>query len=192
MKRYAGLLAIMVLTWAVPGFAQHGGGGHGGGGGHMGGGGHGGGGRVGGGFHPPHGPGAFHGTPQHHGNGHPSFHDGHGHPRAPHVHHDGNWIGHRTGRNDGHYHLNHPFEHGHFPGLIGRDHIFRLGGGGPGRFFFGGYLFGVAPYDFPYCTDWLWDSDDIIIYDDPDHDGWYLAYNVRLGTYVHVQYLGTT
>ena len=100
------------------------------------------------------------------------------------------WVGHSTGRNDAHYHLARPWEHGHFGGPIGPQHIWRLGGGARDRFRVGDYYFAVSSYDYGYTDGWLWDNDDIVIYDDPDNPGWYLAYNTRLGTYAHVQYLG--
>jgi len=119
-----------------------------------------------------------------------SYADKAGHPEAPHVHTNDKWIGHDSGPNDARYHLDHPFEHGRFTGGIGRGHVFRIEGGNRERFWFGGFFFSVGVADYDFCNDWLWGTDQIVIYDDPDHVGWYLAYNVRLGTYVHVQYLG--
>ena len=121
----------------------------------------------------------------------PNYSDQAGHPQAPHVHASNDqWVGHNTGPADPHYHLDHPWEHGHFPGEVGRSHVYRLGGGARDRFRVGAFFFSVAPYDYDDSAAWVWDSDDIVIYADPDHLGWYLAYNVRLGTYVHVLYLG--
>src|SRR5215467_2228539 len=101
---------------------------------------------VGGGHVPAHGPAPVRGNP-HPAPEHPNFVDKRGHPEAPHVHTNDKWVGHGTGRNDPHYHLDHPWEHGHFPGAFGRGHTYRLVGGGPSRFWFGGFYFSVASYD---------------------------------------------
>jgi hypothetical protein len=193
-----GLLAVFLLAVALPVFAQqksqsqHGGARP----------------EVGGGHIPAHGPVPSKGAkpmghpaepsghpgapPTKQPEQHPNYSEKPGHPNAPHVDvRTDHWVGHDTGPSDPHYHLDQPWQHGHFPGEIGRGHVWHLEGGGPSRFWFGGYYFSVAPYDVSFCDGWLWNSDDIVIYADPDHVGWYLAYNVRLGTYVHVMFLGS-
>jgi len=145
---------------------------------------------VGGGYIPRHGPPAYRGGGEHHEDARPTYRDHDNHPEAPHVHHNGEWVGHGYGRDDVHYHVDHPWEHGRFDGGFGRGHRWHIEGGDPRRFWFNGFYFGVAPYDLGYANDWYWDRDDITLYPDPDHDGLYLAYNIRLGTYVHVTYFG--
>jgi hypothetical protein len=117
--------------------------------------------------------------------------DKQGHPELPHVHaKNDQWVGHTSGPSDPHYHLDKPFAHGRFSGGIGAQHVFRLEGGNRERFWFNNFYWDVAPYDYNIVVDWNWVGDQIVIYDDPDHVGWYLAYNPRFGTYAHVEYLG--
>ncbi len=111
---------------------------------------------------------------------------------TPHVNND-HWYGHDQ-PNDARYRIAKPFEHGHFDHVgasyrynvvkIDRDHH---------RFWFpGGFYFEVASWEWAVCADWCWDcADDFTIYEDPDHPGWYLLYNLQTGAYVHVQYMGT-
>lgn len=48
----------------------------------------------------------------------------------------------------------------------------------------------VAPYDIDRCRDWRWDRDDVRVYDDDIHPGWYVLFNARLGQHIHVEYFG--
>lgn len=43
----------------------------------------------------------------------------------------------------------------------------------------------------PLCADWCRTcGDDFVVYEDQDHIGWYLLYNIHTGLFVHVQYMG--
>lgn len=48
----------------------------------------------------------------------------------------------------------------------------------------------IASYDLDRCRDWRWGHDDVRVYEDDVHPGWYVLFNARLGHYVHVEYFG--
>jgi hypothetical protein len=111
--------------------------------------------------------------------------------QSPHVY-DGRWFGHAS-PGDERFRLDRPFEHGIF-GQAGPSHHFpvaRIDRDARRLWLPGGFGFEVAAWDWPYAADWCWTcGEDFIVYDDPDHSGWYLLYDIPTGQYVHVQYLG--
>jgi hypothetical protein len=110
----------------------------------------------------------------------------------PHVRND-HWYGHEA-PDDKRFHVDHPWEHGRFE-HFGPSYRYRVTRFDPDhhRFWFpGGFFFEVADWDWHEAADWCWTcGDDFAVYEDPDHIGWYMLYNVHTGVYVHVQYLGT-
>jgi hypothetical protein len=117
--------------------------------------------------------------------------DGHVDMRQ-HVNND-HWYGHPAA-NDPRFHLDHPYAHGHFDqGGLGHSFtVLRFNRHRHEFWFTGGFGFEVASWDWALASDWCWTTcgDEFIVYDDPDHPGWYLLYNMDTGTYVHVQYIG--
>jgi hypothetical protein len=111
---------------------------------------------------------------------------------TPHVSHN-EWFGHDR-PDDPRFHLEHPYSHGRFSrfGPQYRYAVVRLDPNLHRFWLPGGFLFEVAPFEWALAADWCWTcGEDFVIYDDPDHVGWYLLYDVHTGLYVHVQYLGT-
>jgi len=111
---------------------------------------------------------------------------------VPHVSND-HWYGHDR-PNDRRYVVAHPFEHGHFEhiGASYRYNVLRIDRDHHRFWFPGGFYFEVASWDWGLCSDWCWDcGEDFTVYDDPDHPGYYLLYNIHTGGYVHVTYMGT-
>jgi hypothetical protein len=111
---------------------------------------------------------------------------------SQHVNND-HWYGHDA-PGDKRFHVDHPFEHGRFEhfGPNFRYNVLRIDRDHHRFWFPGGFGFEVASWDWGLCADWCWDcGDDFTVYEDTDHVGWYLLYNVHTGHYVHVMYVGT-
>jgi hypothetical protein len=112
-------------------------------------------------------------------------------PVRQHVEND-KWVGHDT--NDARYHMDHPYPHGHFAkfGQQYRYSVARVDVGAREFWFPGGFYFQVASWDWPEAQNWCWTTcpDAFVVYEDPDHPGWYLVYNSETGEYVHAEYMG--
>src|SRR3954471_20786142 len=176
MRKVLGpVMATALVT--LPAFAQHGGGTRVGGGGHFEGG-HPGVGHFGAG--PPRGPAPMRAAPAVHPRAPTKAPRGGTGYARPFVDERARWIGHDSGPRDLRYRIDRPWPHGRFPGVVGPGHAYRLRSWDIARhrFWLGSWFLVVAPADWAYVDDWSWPSDEVVLYEDPDHPGWYLAYNV--------------
>jgi len=110
---------------------------------------------------------------------------------TPHVAND-HWYGHDK-PNDRRYQLARPFEHGHFEhfGPSYRYNIVRIDPNLHRFWLPGGYFFDIPAWDWPLAADWCWNcGEDFVVYEDPDHPGWYLLYDSQTGAFVHALYMG--
>jgi hypothetical protein len=110
---------------------------------------------------------------------------------APHVRND-HWYGHDTPTAK-RYQLSRPFDHGRFErfGPSYRYNVVRIDPALHRLWLPGGYFFDIAAWDWPLAADWCWTcGDDFVVYEDVDHIGWYMFYNVHTGLYVHARYMG--
>jgi hypothetical protein len=103
---------------------------------------------------------------------------------------DGHWYGHAA-VDDARFRLARPFERGRFA-LTGPGHLYTVTRFdlGARRIWLPGGLFEIADWDWPVTAPWCWTCDQFVVYPDPDHPGWYLIYDARMGEYVHAQFLG--
>jgi hypothetical protein len=108
---------------------------------------------------------------------------------APRVQRENNrWVMPVYTRQD--FHQDRVWQYGRFMRGTGPRYVWQLRGGNRARFNVSGVSFSLLAADYRWADDWMWDRDYIVVYVDPDHYGWYLAYNVRLGMYLHVRYMG--
>ena len=119
----------------------------------------------------------------------PLFEPGRPHDAVPYVR-DGHWYGHAA-PNDARFHLERPFAFGRFA-LAGPAHVYRVTriDLGARRIWLPGGHFEIADWEWSTTAPWCWTCDDFVVYADPDHTGWYLIYDVRMGEFVHAQFLG--
>jgi hypothetical protein len=119
----------------------------------------------------------------------PLFEPNHPATTVPYVRND-QWYGHAA-PDDPRFNLARPFPAGRFA-LSGPSHVYSLSRVdlGARRIWLPGGQFEIEESDWAVTSPWCWTCDQFVVYVDPDHPGWYLVYDVRMGEYVHAQFLG--